>query len=293
MPALSQLKISATTTTNVLHLGGIMVGYKLARDRYDSTKPTSVLANSMCTTVSLFSEMFANNKLIDTMNLLAIEPLGHGTTRCPTEHFTYWDSIKEAFAFGASQGGWTVVRVALIAPDRILMPTGTSMDYESADSRSKGACDSKLRLNPFYQKWSSLAPTPNFILDDVWCEMVVDLGFPKTVSTAQINFWNSTMKKKVRGALLCLLERDGLSLRLRNIKCPVNWLQGNQDMPFGAVLATEQIRLFTSSEEAKLQVIKGGSHYLNASNPIEIGDALLADGQKNVKVESSAKDQYT
>jgi pimeloyl-ACP methyl ester carboxylesterase len=54
-----------------------------------------------------------------------------GGTRCKTEHFTYWDTaimnllvldalgIEKAFALGTSQGGWLVVRMALLAPDRV------------------------------------------------------------------------------------------------------------------------------------------------------------------------------
>jgi microsomal epoxide hydrolase len=37
----------------------------------------------------------------------------------------------------------------------------------------------------------------------------------------------------------------------------------------------EQIELFTSSREATLDFIEGGNHYLNATNPKEVGDALL------------------
>lgn len=36
----------------------------------------------------------------------------------------------------------------------------------------------------------------------------------------------------------------------------------------------EQIQLFTSSAEAKLTFIEGG-HYLNATSPKEVEDALL------------------
>ncbi|KAJ3743116.1 putative alpha/beta hydrolase [Lentinula detonsa] len=291
--------MSAATTTKVPHLGGVTAGYRMSGDRYDITKPTTVLVNSMCTTVSLFNDMYSNTELTNAMNLLAIEPLGHGATSCPTEHFTYWDSaiialqvmdnlgIDKAFAFGESQGGWIVVRMALLAPARILglMPTGTSMDSESEDSRRKGAWDPKPLLNPFLEKWSSVTPTPDFVIDDVWCGMVTEFGFPRTVTTEKKNFWTSTLKsvykedegrKKAKVALICLLERDSLLLRLRDIKCPVHWLQGTQDIPYGLALASEQIRLFTSSEEAKLEIVEGGSHYLNTSNPIEVGDALQA-----------------
>ncbi|KAJ3969234.1 hypothetical protein EV361DRAFT_921952 [Lentinula raphanica] len=75
--------MAATTTTKVPHLGGITAGYRLSGNTYDNTKPTTVLFNSMCTTVSLFNDMFANPELTKTMNLLAVEPLGHGSTSSP------------------------------------------------------------------------------------------------------------------------------------------------------------------------------------------------------------------
>lgn len=123
--------MAATKTIEVPHLGGIKAGYALSNDIYDSSKPTCVLINSMYTTVSLYRDQFNSSKLTDAMNLLAIEPLGHGSTSCPTEHFTYWDSaimalqvlsalgIEKAFALGTSQGGFMVVRMALLAPERV------------------------------------------------------------------------------------------------------------------------------------------------------------------------------
>jgi len=123
--------MAATTTTQVPHLGGIQAGYRLSGDCYDAKKPTCVLINSMCTTVSLYKDQFDSRSLTDALNLLAIEPLGHGATSCPVEHFTYWDSaiiglqvmdklsIDKAFALGTSQGGWVVTRMALLAPERV------------------------------------------------------------------------------------------------------------------------------------------------------------------------------
>lgn len=79
----------------------------------------------------LYRDQFSDKSLTDAMNLLAIEPLGHGATSCSSEHFTYWDTatmvlqimdflgIHKVFALGTSQGGWMVVRLALLAPDRV------------------------------------------------------------------------------------------------------------------------------------------------------------------------------
>lgn len=122
--------MAATTTIEVPHLGGIKAGYKLS-GAYDAKKPTVVLINSMCTTVSLYNDQFSSKELTDAVNLLAIEPLGHGATSCPIEHFTYWDTaimalqvldklgIQKAYALGTSQGGWMVARMALLAPERV------------------------------------------------------------------------------------------------------------------------------------------------------------------------------
>jgi pimeloyl-ACP methyl ester carboxylesterase len=123
--------MAAKTTVKVAHLGGTIAGYRLSDDRVDPAKPTVVLINSMCTTSSLYNDQFNSKSLVDKVNLLAIEPLGHGATSCPSEHFTYWDSaimalqvmevlgVKEGFALGTSQGGWIVVRMALLAPERV------------------------------------------------------------------------------------------------------------------------------------------------------------------------------
>jgi pimeloyl-ACP methyl ester carboxylesterase len=121
--------MAAKTTINVPHLGGISAGYRSTG--IDPAKPTVVLINSMCTTSSLYNDQFNSKSLTNAVNLLAIEPLGHGATSSTTEHFTYWDSaimalqvmeaqgVKKAFVLGTSQGGWIVVRMALLAPERV------------------------------------------------------------------------------------------------------------------------------------------------------------------------------
>lgn len=123
--------MAASKIVKVPHLGGIAAGYTLSGGRYDPSKPTCVMINSMCTTASLYRTQFESKQLTSILNLLAIEPLGHGSTSSPIEHFTYWDSatmalqvmealgIQKAFALGTSQGGWIITRMALLAPDRV------------------------------------------------------------------------------------------------------------------------------------------------------------------------------
>lgn len=108
------------------------------------------------------------------------------------------------------------------------------MDYESSDSRSKGCWDPAASLMAFYEKWTSPSATPDFVVDDVWCGLVAGVGFGAAATETTSAFWTQTLKevykgdegrKKLRMVLNCLLERDGLLLRIGDIKCPVYWLQ--------------------------------------------------------------------
>lgn len=122
--------MSNTKTVHVPHLGGIEASYQMPHP-YDPKKPTLVLVNSFTTSAELYREQYANKELTDTMNLLAIELLGHGQTRTKRENWTYWDTaemnlqvldalnIDKAFVLGTSQGGWITVRMALMRPEKV------------------------------------------------------------------------------------------------------------------------------------------------------------------------------
>ena len=123
--------MSKTKTVEVSHLGGIIAAYQTPFP-IDLSKPTVVLVNSFATTSELYRSQYENAKLTSTVNLLAIELLGHGQTRTKTENWTYWDTaimnlqvmealgVKKTFVLGTSQGGWITVRMALLAPEKVL-----------------------------------------------------------------------------------------------------------------------------------------------------------------------------
>ncbi len=144
-----------TKTVHVDHLGGIDAGYQMPYP-YDPSKPTLVLVNSFTTSSELYKGQYANKRLTDKMNLLAIELLGHGKTRTKNENFTYWDTaymnlqvmealgVKKAFVLGTSQGGWITVRMALLAPDRVSQDeclTDTEMSDWVTDRRHHPSWD--------------------------------------------------------------------------------------------------------------------------------------------------------
>lgn len=186
------------------------------------------------------------------------------------------------------------------------MLLGTSMDCESADSRSKGCWDPVPFFKPLLARWTSKVPTPDFTPDEEWVAACTGLGFGSAGTPENTEFWTRTMKevykgdggrRKLKMAVICLADRDSLLLRLDYIECPVHWLhvspphdqtpvmlpkgsfirsQGTSDPVYSTKIAEEQIQLFTSSKDAKVDLVQGGAHYLSASNPVEVNRALLS-----------------
>lgn len=286
-----------TKTVHVPHLGGIDAGYQMPYP-YDPSKPTLVLANSFTTSSELYRSQYANKTLTDKMNLLAIELLGHGKTRTKSENFTYWDSaimnlqvmdalgIKKAFVLGTSQGGWITTRMALLGPDKIegIIPLGTSMDYESERTRKLGCWDGIDACTGPINKWTTTQATPDFEPDSDYCNFLIDIGFGKNCDKSVREFWQKTIKgnyqgdegrRRARMAAINLRERDGLHGRLFDVRCPVLWLHGTSDVVYSVSNAQQEIKLFINAKSADLVTIANGAHFLSASHPQEVDQALI------------------
>lgn len=265
---------------------------------YDPSKPTLILVNSFATTSDLYTSQYANPNLTSAMNLLAIELLGHGKTRTPHENFTYWDSalmslqvmealgVGKAFVLGTSQGGWITVRMALLAPEKIegIVALGTSMDSESERTRLLGCWNGIDACTGPIDRWTDTKITSDFEPDDGFCNFLIDVGFGKDCGSSVRDFWTKTIKsnyqgndgrKRARMAAINLRERDTLHGRLFDIRCPVMWLHGTSDIVYSVANAEQEIKMFMNSPEAKLITVENGQHFLSASHPKEVDNALI------------------
>ncbi|SEP54352.1 alpha/beta fold hydrolase [Amycolatopsis saalfeldensis] len=280
-------------TIEIPHLGGSKIGYTFGRP-YDPSLPTLVLVNSFSTSAELYRPQFADPVLGSAANLLALEPYGHGRTRAAYPHFTYWDSaianlqvlaalgIGEAFVLGTSQGGWMAARMALLAPDVVkgLLLLGTSMDFESPRSRDLGCWDAfaansaviDALAEPVGDDWV----VPDFFVDAVLASGLG--GVPDDerefwLAAHRANYAGDDGRHRLRVSTVNLRDRDGLHGRLDEVRCPVRWLHGTADQVYSVANAEEEIRLFTGSPDARLEVVEGGQHFLSASHPAETGAA--------------------
>ena len=290
-----------TQTIDIPHLGGSTIGYRFGRE-YDPSLPTLVMINSFTTSVELYRPQFASDDLAARMNLLAIEPYGHGATRSRYRHFTYWDSaiaalqvmqaldIDMAFALGTSQGGWIATRMALLDPDAVrgLVIVGTSMDYESQASMERGCWDGSGFCTPAIDALA--APVGDeWVVDDEFVLGVLAAGLGDDVSDSEKQFWLDTYRRnytgddgrhRLRTASINLRDRDGLEARLGDVISPVLWLQGTADAVYSVANAEDGIARFTGSPSAELQIVEGGQHFLTASDPKTANAATQAFVEK-------------
>ncbi|KAI4845791.1 alpha/beta hydrolase fold family protein [Aureobasidium sp. EXF-8845] len=285
-----------TTIVKVPHLGGIDASTYMP-EPYDASKPTLVLCNSFGTSVDLYRHQYQNTELKKLVNLLAIELLGHGQTRAKVENFTYWDGavmnlqvldkleIKgKVFVLGTSQGGWQTIAG--------IIPLGTSMDTENERTVKLGCWDAKQNVTPSIDGWTSNESTPDFVPPGEFCHFMNATGFGKDISTEDGEFWVKAIQRNWGGddgrrrARMCsinLRDRDGLHGRLFDIRLPVLWLHGDQDVVYSVANAQEEIKLFVNSPDAKLQVIEGGPHYLNYTKAKEVDAAVISFLSKCIK----------
>ncbi|MEE8601070.1 alpha/beta fold hydrolase [Euzebya tangerina] len=285
-----------TETVTIPHLDTTMA-YSLAGP-LDQSRPTLVLVNSFTTSAELYRPQFADDALTSTANLLAIELFGHGRTRSPSRHFTYWDTalanlqvmdalgIDRAFVLGTSQGGWVTARMAMLAPDRIqgIMPLGTSMDDESQRSRDLGCWDGVAFCTPVIEDLAEPVDD-DWVVPDEFVHMVLGAGLGEDVSAEETEFWLEEYRRNYAGEAgrqrlhMCsvnLRDRDGLHGRLDTVTCPVLWLQGTADQVYSVPNAEDEITMFTRSPRAELQVVEDGQHFLSASDPAVVNAAAVA-----------------
>lgn len=281
-------------TIAVPHLGGSVVGATFGRP-YNPELPTLVMINSYTTSAELYGPQFSDTALNDAANLLALEPYGHGRTRSTYQHFTYWDSaianlqalsaldIPSAFVLGTSQGGWIAARMALLVPEvvRGLIPLGTSMDVESQRSRELGCWDGPGFCTPYIDAYGDPVDenwfVPDDFVDSTFDAALGGLSPEERFSWLAIyreNYSGDAGRHRLRLCTVNLRDRDGLYGRLDEVTQPVLWLHGTSDQVYSVPNAEQEIKLFTSSKDARLETISGGHHFLSASKPVEVNAAV-------------------
>jgi len=162
--------------------------------------------------------------------------------------------IEKYFVLGTGQGGWISARVALLAPNNVysspghhvfrlnkvqvqgIIILGSSMDWESPRTVELGCWNVGPIGDALISAWTSKDATPDFELDDGYCNLNVDLGMGKErdfwIKTIKESYLHDDGRRRARMVAINLRDRDGLHRRLFDIRCPVLWMHVSCRLPF-------------------------------------------------------------
>ena len=148
---------------------------------------------------------------------------GHGRTRDQGLPFTYWTSARDALAVldqlqvdravvgGTSQGGFSAVRTALLAPDRV---AALILIATEAHPPSAHELDNSRR---FLEKWNE--PRLRHAMSDQLAQWLIG------DDAESREMWAKRLAERdpraTEVAAGCVLGRDSILDRLREITCPV------------------------------------------------------------------------
>ena len=199
---------------------------------------------------------------------------GFGETEFDGAPFTYWDSASDCLGLldhlgvdravlgGMSQGGFLSLRAALTAPDRVraLILIDTQAGAESEEAKEA--------YGPMGEMWLSVGPV------DELAEAIAHLIIGDPDENARwIAKWQARPKELIAEPMQCLLDREDITERLGEIRCPALVIHGTNDegipMDLGEVLAAG----LPGADE--VVQIEGAAHAPNLTHPDPVNAAIL------------------
>jgi pimeloyl-ACP methyl ester carboxylesterase len=264
MPARDTLSAMATASVN-----GTTIYYTDS----GGDGPVVVLSHGYLMDSSMFEPQVA--ALAPEYRVISWDERGHGGTRA-TADFSYWDSAHDALGLldhlgidtavlgGMSQGGFVSLRAALLAPQRVRAVILIDSQAGLEDPAAVPAYEEMERT------WLEHGPEP---VRDIVASII--LGPPDgTVDYAPwFAKWDKLDREEIIFPFRTLIDRDDITSRLGEIRCPALILHGTAD----AAIPMERAEAVLAglAGPASLVQIDGGSHAANLSHPDQVNVAML------------------
>ncbi|NNH71970.1 alpha/beta fold hydrolase [Nocardia uniformis] len=219
--------------------------------------------------------MFASQRaaLTPEFRIVTWDARGHGRTRDKGLPFTYWTSardvltvldqqgVRRAVVGGTSQGGFTALRTALLAPERVAALILISTEaHEPSDLELENA-------KKFLDKWYEDGPRPALaehlaqwlIGDDAWYRAV------------WVKRWLARDRYATAVAAGCFLTRDSILDRLPEITCPALVIHPTNS-GFSRAHARE---LAERLPDSRYLEVEGARQTVNMTHPVTVNAAIL------------------
>ena len=200
---------------------------------------------------------------------------GFGQTEFDGKPFTYWDSaadalalldhlgVQEAVLAGMSQGGFLSLRAALTAPDRVralvLIDTQAGREDPAVLDAYGGMIDT----------WTAGGERQE--LFDGIAALILGQGCDPEPWTRR---WHAAPPENLRQPADCLLGREDLTDRLREITCPALVIHGTED----AAIALDRAEALCQGLPGCRGIVQveGAGHAANLTHPELVNPALRA-----------------
>lgn len=210
------------------------------------------------------------------INVVAWDARGHGRTGYgDNPRFDYWDlatdglrvldalGIENAIVGGMSQGGYTALRMALLAPERV---TGLALLDTEADACTR---DEETYYENFFDEWcgaGALRP----LAEDLAPRLIG--GTDPQIWHTWITRWLAGDRSAIRPAADCLIGRDSVDGRLNEITVPALVLRGEHDH---SSTADKCARLAAGLPGAgEVRTVAGAGHGCALTHPEQVAAAL-------------------
>jgi pimeloyl-ACP methyl ester carboxylesterase len=207
-----------------------------------------------------------------TCRCITWDQRGFGLTGPASGPFTYWTSAEDVLAImssldieqaslaGLSQGGFLSMRAALLAPERvsslILMATRSGLDAPETIENFRG-----LRA-----EWSNNGSKN---VQAGLADVLLGPGVEAAPWTAK---WASIGRGDMNDPLDALMQRDDITPRLAELKCPALVIHGNADIAIDVEHGRQLARDLPGS--GTLREIDGAGHAVNLAQPVRVTEEI-------------------
>lgn len=199
---------------------------------------------------------------------------GHGDSPAGDAPFTYWDTARDliglmdhldignAVVGGLSQGGFTALRAALIAPHRV---TGLLL----LDTEAHSLSDEDYRdYTALFGGLAEHGPVD---------ELLVPLSQQIIGDHPRADHWRQRWKTRplpLGYPARCLLERDDITARVGEIACPALLVRGSKDVS----IPRERMEFLTTAipQAGPLHEVDGAAHAPPVTHPGESTSLLVS-----------------
>ncbi|MFB8002630.1 alpha/beta fold hydrolase [Nocardia sp. NPDC056000] len=238
-------------------------------------RPAVVLGHGFFMDLSMFAPQ-AEYLEARGFRVLCWDARGHGATDSdPEQSFTYWDSARDMFAVmdaagvehavlgGMSQGGYAVLRAALLAPERV--DALLLFDTEASDSPE----EQREEYRGLFAAWTN----PEVPIGQLSEGLAGQLIGGTVVDQSPWRYkWAASDRTAIRAAAQTLIERESLLDRLSEITCPALVLRGEHD---GSSTAEKSAALAAGlPASGPVVTIPDAGHAANWTAPDLVNDAL-------------------